>query len=746
MGNITERQENCVLCNHHVRIELDATSGGLVSLYDRTTGRQLIHGGPHPLYRLVLARPGEPSQTVTSCDARSLEWRMSDGTAAEMSFSGHGDLDLSVTCSVRLASDSGLAHWRIAVENPTDLGVRTMFYPVVVAPPSLAENGVDDCYVSGAGFGLFASRPGRVLKEVKAPVAEPEDGVPAIPTNFCRGEYPGPVTVQMQAYYGPYTGLYSATYDSGGHVKRFGYTPSDDGSGLEIVVEHHYDERPGLSFTLPYDTVTGVFHGDWYDAADLYKAWAHRQHWCAKKLGDRDVPAWFLEPRPHLMPISRGGADRAQATLPSPPSEFPLGKVWPARKLVPICNQYAEAFESPVVCWLEGWEKIGSPGGPVDIFPPYEGAESFTKAIHAMRRDGHIVSLYLAALHWCYRRASTGYYGEEKFEREGKHLAAVNADGEIERYVFTSAQKHFVNLCVGAQEVHDLYVRNFTQLMDYGATWVQLDQQIGMYTHPCYSDRHGHPVGYGPWMYHRMLEFIRRVRMEARRRDHEAAFSCENACEIWIQEMDAFMDRPYLCGDGIHAIPIFEYVYHEYAIAYGGDVAQWLHHVDAACIKHATCCVMGLQNLICISEPDYDLDVVEVEHPVIPLLRHIVQAQRTFAREFLVFGAMLRPAGVEVQTIPIEYWWPSTASKIRMVFEQVPCVKHGSWRAQNGAIGHILVNWTGEPQAVTLTLQDAGAGVRTECAGGTAEVLTTDGRTRVTVPSRAVVLVEEIGS
>ena len=44
---------------------------------------------------------------------------------------------------------------------------------------------------------------------------------------------------------------------------------------------------------VDYDIVTGVFHGDWYDAADLYKAWATKQWWCQKKLWDRDIAAWM---------------------------------------------------------------------------------------------------------------------------------------------------------------------------------------------------------------------------------------------------------------------------------------------------------------------------------------------------------------------------------------------------------------------------------------------------------------------
>ena len=735
-----------ILENAYVAFDLGwASSPGLLSILDRESGQEFLHAENPPLYRMILWGRGTPVQKLTSHDAVTVSANQSEAggfktlTVIQEKLGRHA---IRVTCTGRLASDSRLAQWRIAVQNETHYGVRAIFYPVILARPSLEGDDIDDVYVSGTGFGLLAHKPGRMLR--KPPPQEDPDDADALPTNFCAGEYPGPVTVQMQAYYGARAGLYVATYDSEGYNKKFGYTASEKRDALDLSIEHHYDERPGLDFSLSYDTVVGTFHGDWYDAADIYKDWAHQQHWCARKLKERDVPEWFTEPRPHLMIISRGGVDRAQATLPSPLAEYPIDKFWPARNAAAQIEQHGAYLDSPAVAWLEGWEKIGAPGGPVDIFPPYEGEESFKAATARLHEHGHIVSLYLAGLHWCYRRATVGYYGEERFEREGRPLSVLNDAGEITRYVFGSAQKHFTNLCVGSQGVVDLYRDNFRQLAELGGDWLQLDQQIGLFSPVCYSEDHGHPVGYGRWMYERMLAFVRNVRAEARKRNPLAAFTCENACEIWIQEIDGFMDRPYMSGDVLHALPIFEYVYHEYAIAYGGDIAMWLHHVEAACIKHAAVCVCGMQNLIAIGEPDYDIDVKEVDHPVMPLLKSIVQAQRTFAREYLVFGKMLRPAPLTVRTIPIELWWPPTATKIRMIFKDIPAVMHSSWKSQEGKVAHVLVNWTGTNEPVSLQLGSPNAAAKVFTASSNPQPLhaNNNGALHLEVPARAVILVE----
>jgi Domain of unknown function (DUF6259) len=739
------------LQNDHILVRLaDDQSGGLTALEHVPTGQNFAFPGTRPLYRLTLSRAGADPIEITSQDAGRLGVQRLKEEHAEtlvLKYACHRRLPLDVECRVRLESGSPLTRWRISVSNKTEYGVRTIAYPVTITPPMLGESDEDDYYVSGVGFGLMANRPGMILD--KQEPSEPQTrslGEP-LKTAFCEGHYPGPVTVQMQAYYDQTAGLYMATYDSEGHVKHFGYEAAEGERALDLSIRHYYDERPGLDFELPYDIVLGVFQGDWYAAADMYKEWAHQQHWCSRKLVERDdIPSWFTEPRPHLLIVSRGGIDRAQGTLPCPPSEFPLEKFWPAGKLVPLVEQYAAAFDSPAVVWLEGWEKIGSPGGPVDIFPPYEGEESFTRAIQDFSRNGHVTSLYLAGLHWCYRRASTGYYGEERFEREGRPLAALNEHSDVDRFVFASAQKHFVNLCVGCDDVGSLYRDNFLKLMDLGATWIQLDQQVGLYSPVCYSEEHGHPPGYGHWMYDRMLEFVRQVRGDARKRNPDAAFTCENACEIWIQEMDGFMTRPYLSGDVLHALPIFEYVYHEYTISYGGDMAMWLMHPDASCIKHALCCVYGLQNLISIGEPDYDLAVEEVDHPVLPLLASTIAAQRTYARDYLVFGRMLKPTQLDVETVPIELWWPPTASEISMIFKDIPAVVHGAWLAQDGKIGHVLVNWTCDPKEIRLELTGTPRTASAVMPDGRRTLPREDssrGRVTVTVPARAAMLVEQ---
>ncbi len=715
--------------NKNLEIAVSAeTKGGLSSFIDLKSGRNFISSEPCPLYRLVLFEKGKDPMEVTSLDAETFDVQRSSSSEGEilvLTYGLHRSLEINVTCRLLLEAESSVSKWQISVENNTSYGIRSIHYPVVVAPSTLGESDEDDRFIWGYFGGQIIKNPHRSVK--------PRGSVGWLPV-----QYPGVISFQFQAYYDKTAGLYMATYDDAGYIKGFGIDPRED--DFDLSIKHNFDESPGLSFHLPYDTVLGVFHGDWYEAADIYKEWAHRQHWCAKRTIERDdIPSWVKEPRPWLCIISRGNYDRLRGILPFPPGEFPISKFWPAKKVVPLMREYASIFGTPVVTWMEGWEKIGAPGGPVEIFPPLEGTESFRAAMEELSSDGNHPFMYLAGFHWCYKRPSVGYDDWERFETEGRPLAAINDQGgldisDLSARTYLDGQKYFVPLCIGSDDTQELYLKNFLQLVDLGAVSVQLDQQLGFYPLVCYSEGHDHAPGYGLWMHRKTLEFIRRTREEIRQRKPESTLSVETPCEIWIQELDLFMHRPYMLG----FIPLFDYIYHEYIPCYGGDVRMGLCHPEVSLIKHATCFVYGIQNLVGIGEPEYDFEV-NPDYPVLTLLRNICQAQRTYAHAYLTFGQMLKPTDLEVSKVSLDLY-------MRAGSADVPRVLHGVWRSPEGKIGYVLINWTGAPEKVKLWLAKTDGVVSVITAGDkkvVPEEQVKTGNVTVTVRPRDILLLEQ---
>jgi hypothetical protein len=723
-----------VLANGHLRLELTGRAPyGLRSLITPGAGSEILADLEIPLYRLTLSRQGGETVTLSSADATTVAVEREGPEGARLTFGPHGDIAVDVICQVRLDPDAPMSRWTLEIRNETTFAVRGVEYPItVVQCDPLGSLGDKEYFAWGFMGGQIIRDPSRNLR-------------PYYGLEFCRLQYPGIISVQCQAFHGASGGLYLATEDGSGAVKRFGATILD-GHALDMSVEHNFLETAGRSFELPYETVVGRFSGDWYQAADLYKEWAVKQPWCARPTTERtDIPAWLKDPRPWLCVISRGNYDRLRGTYWGAPAEWPIGKFWPARKVVPLMRDYAALLATPVVTWMEGWEYIGAPGGPVDIFPPLEGSASFSAAMKTLTDDGNLPFGYLAGLHWTYKRPNVGYDGRQRFEEEGRALAAVNPEGDVDHYRFVSDQKLFVNLCIANPETVALFRQNFAELMDLGLVALQIDQQIGMYSTPCYSTEHGHPTGYGPWMYESMRDFIRMVRDESKARNPEAIFGYEVPCEIWIQDVDVHMHRPYhIRPFGVSSIPLFDYLYHAYAISYGGDTYMGLAHPEVDLIKHATVAAYGVQNLVGIGQPEWDYEV-DPDYPTIRLMRNIVHAQQTFAREFLVFGDMLQPTMADGAEVEIDLYkhasWTDASLDVGRV--TMPCCVHSVWRAPAGEVGHVLVNWTGETQRVTVDLVDAEADVVILGGGGEAPSTRQPGQVTIDVTDRDVVAVVE---
>ena len=724
------------ISSQRLKITLSAeTRGGIGSLIDLETTRNFVLG-TYPLYRLRLSGKGEDLVELTSLDAQDVRVTRSSSRGRQtlrLIYDRHRDLDLGVTCTVAITQDSALSSWSISVTNNTPYGIRAIHYPLVVSPEKLGESDQDDVFIWGRaggrkvpGFSLQATRPRRL-------------------------QYPGYMALQLQAYYDQTSGLYVATYDSGGNVKHFGVAPLKE--GLDFSVEHNYDERPGLDFELPYETVMGVFGGDWYAAADLYKAWAIRQHWCEKKTQDRtDIPAWVKEPRPTLQFECRADYQRVRGLSDFPPSDFPNGRFWPARKVIPLTQRYVSLFGTPVAVWHNGWEKFGNPGGPVDLFPPLEGEPSFKAAMRQIRQDGHYPYMAVWGPHWTYRRSPAGYEGWERFQREELASAVRDQNGQIRKLGGT--EKTFVPMCMGSKGSRKVFSRWFRKLQDLGAVALEFDHAASGRAAVCYSPQHEHAPGYGSWMYQKMLEFLRGVRRHAKARNPESTLSMEEVCETWIQELDFALNRPYRMdlrptANGlarIGAIPLFNYVYHEYIPLLGGDGRLGVAHPEEQLMLHAANFVNGNLSWVGIGHAEYDFDV-NPEYPTFTLLRNIFQAQRTYARPYLVFGEMVRPTQLQTDHLGAYAWLPTNQPNAEPPVFEIPRVMHRVWRSSQKKIGYILVNWTAEAETVTLDLV-SNRGTVTAITGtqrtsiSTTEIL--QGKLSRTVPARSVLLLEQV--
>ena len=122
-----------------------------------------------------------------------------------------------------------------------------------------------------------------------------------------------------------------------------------------------------------------------------------------------------------------------------------------------------------------------------------------------------------------------------------------------------------------------------------------------------------------------------------------------------------------------------------------------LCHHECAQMMQAKILTLGIHNIIVANQPDYDFEV-NPDYPVLALVRNVCRAQRTFARDYVVFGEMVHPVQVEVEHLMVDiYRSPEMVS--------IPKVFNSTWKTPQGTSGTVLANWTNTSQKVRLLLE-----------------------------------------
>ncbi len=120
------------------------------------------------------------------------------------------------------------------------------------------------------------------------------------PCSSFSGEYPQ-ATMQYMAAYNSSLGFYLAAHDSAGASKTLDAVVATTITTFSIGAQPPNAGRSSSlanGWMLEYPIIIGVFSGDWWDAAQLYRAWALQSaSWTqAGPIAQRkDVPQWLLD-------------------------------------------------------------------------------------------------------------------------------------------------------------------------------------------------------------------------------------------------------------------------------------------------------------------------------------------------------------------------------------------------------------------------------------------------------------------
>lgn len=685
-------------------VAFDRNTGELAHLLHRATGQDFVSsaGGNQSLFKLTLTKPHEgKQQEVAAIDFLRLSTSEPQPGTLELTFTDHAALPLVVR--VRASADAdGLVHLGFALSNPTDWTLCRNQFPNFVSPPCIGET-VEDDRAMLPGFGD--------LLLVEAPGAHDTSS---------RGVYPEAMPIQFVAYYDPAAGLYMATYDANANYKIWTTLLRKD-RFVQTNLTHLRPEVHASESALPYDVVLGTFTGDWRDAATIYKRWAKQQPWCEKRITQRDdIPKYYLE----------GAAQLCVPFLHEKP-QYELFSFDKIGDLPKIAAEYQKRTGMPHIGFAPfGWENRGAWAG-INYFPARPSTEIWQEVSRAMNEQGNFIITLPSGFSWVVKRKATKSgpaFDDTADYEQRKGMTVHNTDGApfvIDDYEAANSWMGMqVKLCHGSEDARKTAVDIFLGIARMGSSVIQFDQEIGGgQSHPCYSKEHGHTPGFGTWMWDGFVEVCNELNRRGRAVRPDFGLSIEGCSELAIPLMATQWGRQ--CAEVVsyrangRTLGLFSYLYHEYmpvigdGFSAGEGMGNAAGSAELRCFRLANTLARGLI-------PTVYMEQVPLE-PKDDWRAKVSQAFFAYCRpfphfpEYLLAGETLRPLPVECAEQELWHYQADEQGdltimghKARKATIRRPTVVTGTFKAEDGSIGTVIVNAsTVEQTAKLLVLSGA---------------------------------------
>lgn len=673
IGSSREMQSSPIaVTNPKYCLLIEPGTGGIASLQStHGVARELLvpRHARLPLFKMELMDNQRKFQTVDSSSARAITVHKGDekDQVITMDYQGIGGLDLDARVTVRCPVREALTYWNLELKNGTKLCIGHVQFPVIQVPFDDVENGELSHILSSSSDGVLS---GPVTPSMAAGAwGGRQRNTPDV---WRQNNYPGQWTsTQLMAYYNDAGGLYIACDDATGLPKFLGPLIEDDGVTMALG---HYPGSCGPGETkLPYHVVLGTFVGDWYRAAEIYRDWASKQPFCARKLAERrDIPKWMAD-----SPIGITFPMRGQCDWDGPAKINP--EYTPATNALPYLEKLAAKLESPLMPIVFNWER-GGPWVQPDAFPPVGGEAAMREFMAHAKENGWSPVIYGDGLSWVTGQKNTNYDGMSYFRSHGGEAAVVRDwNGSLLKYDLGDWRKGYL-ACVGTAGGRDMVLGMTRGMAKFDPAVIQqFDQGPG--PRACYATDHGHPPVPGPWMTGKFNELIRADQQAARSANSAVAMSCEGAPpETYLQDFQIWDARVTNC-------PLYSFLYHEYVNGHEGFYTNRVSD-ETLRISVARALVTGyMMNFTLRDEGriEYDWDqpwarAVPDQEAILDWAKRANHFRRGIARDYLIYGRMLRP------------WRISGVTERDFGWGREPLVSSATWQAQDGRIGVVLAN------------------------------------------------------
>lgn len=608
------------------------------------------------LWRIIVRSPGDVYTTLNShsftASTPVISYENNNNTMLiTLSWSNvtvAGDTgNLGVTAYIRCDKDEPVLRWKINVDNNlASYGLWKVQYPIV---NRLGYEGQSDVAASN-------------VKNSAPSVGDLQRAATGAQKTDYNHELPG-WTWSMQflsVSCGTNSSVYLACQDPNSNYKGWDYNLS-----TEFLIYTYPSNMtvPGADYNQEWDFCMGPISGDWFDVAQRYRTWAIKQRWCsAGPLLTRTNMSTAFKEIDYWLKVG-------YCYLPDP-NRWDSAQVAPWMKASKEdCNQAISFYGGNLANHWYLWHKHDFDTYYPDYFPGIYGVQS--------------TFAYYNNLNMFHTPYVNGVYFDKQLSdwSTASASAVKNVDGT---YLTWSGNTNLTVMdpCCSwwrsrlSSVCHELYT-------NYSCKGVYLDVLAGSGSDMmCFSSTHGHPLGGGHWYVEGERKLVDVVKQDS----PGITVVSEHFGEHLIDKIDGFLlclpRTPFNC-------PLISSVYHDYTMNFGvgGTWFPWFGEDSKAfAAKIGRDLIYG--NMMGWYGTGNDMPQnYSTTHSYV---QRGYNRLRTKTRDFLLYGAMVRPPAFNQMPDVIDVNWYTNDGFFAGY--PTPAIQRTGWKTQDGALGVAILN------------------------------------------------------
>lgn len=518
------RSDRVTIDNGCVSLGFERQTGKLVSFVNKVTDCDLIDLTAVESLPWSLSHGG--GEVIPQNDPMDVQIKKKRKDQVRIVWIFGGEMPLEVKMDVWLEKGQPMSHWRTSFNGLINTRSSTVTAPVISGIRTFENADL----VMPSWLGNLIHDPAQNASDEK-------------PARFSQG-FPGG-SAQMVALYDRESltqGLYFSTQDTVSTAKRL--TLSFTSSHVELSsINTIPDKGKTDEYSPGYDVVLGLFDGDWIDAANLYRQWAVNQKFCREsRFHSGKTPEWLRQ------------------------TAFWVWNRGRSSNVLKEAEDIQERLGLPVNAYWHWWHGCPYDEGFPEYIPPKEGIESFKRAVEHAHQKGIHSLVYMNSYQWGDSTESWKDEGAEAY-------AARRENGNTYRHVYEIFSGNGLTpMCMDTQFWRDKYSSlSDTVVNHYHVDGVYMDQACS--SMPCYNPEHGHSLGGGSYWVDGFGKLTKQIR-DAFGEGSQAMLAGEGSAEDWMPLLDDFLTldparERYTGVSNAEPIPLFQAIYHDYAMTYG---------------------------------------------------------------------------------------------------------------------------------------------------------------------------------